>query len=232
MITACYTKIRKPLYQTPQLKIERVSPNTYQHISYLETETFGKVACNGMIVATGGEAIVFDTPVHDRESEALIDWVEQTLKCKVIGVVVTHFHEDCLGGLRAFHRYNIPSYAHDSTLVFASRHNSPVPQNGFESVRVLPVGEKSVHLQYFGAGHTIDNIVGYFPADKVLFGGCLIKADGADEGYLGDANTGEWPKTVKRVKEKFPEVKIVIPGHGNCGGKALLDYTIELFEKK
>jgi metallo-beta-lactamase class B len=35
---------------------------------------------------------------------------------------------------------------------------------------------------------------------------------------------------VRKIKEKYPEVKIVIPGHGKPGGTALFDYTIELFK--
>jgi len=32
------------------------------------------------------------------------------------------------------------------------------------------------------------------------------------------------------VKEKYPKVKTVIPGHGQTGGIELLDYTINLFK--
>jgi metallo-beta-lactamase class B len=47
---------------------------------------------------------------------------------------------------------------------------------------------------------------------------------------LGDANVGEWSRTVEKVKQQYPNVKIVIPGHGKIGGKDLLDFTIKLFE--
>jgi metallo-beta-lactamase class B len=84
--------------------------------------------------------------------------------------------------------------------------------------------------EYFGEGHTKDNIVSYFPSEKVLFGGCLIKEVNASKGYLGDANISEWSGTVQSVKRKYGNAKIVLPGHGKPGGMELLDYTIELFK--
>ena len=74
------------------------------------------------------------------------------------------------------------------------------------------------------------NVVSYFPKENILFGGCLIKELQATKGYLGDANVGEWSSTVEKVKQQYPNVKIVIPGHGKIGGKDLLDFTIKLFE--
>jgi metallo-beta-lactamase class B len=85
-------------------------------------------------------------------------------------------------------------------------------------------------VKYFGEGHTKDNVVGYFPSENILFGGCLIKELKATKGYLGDANIAQWPNTVERIKEQYPNIKIVIPGHGAIGGSELLDYTIKLFQ--
>ncbi|KAA3623203.1 MAG: subclass B1 metallo-beta-lactamase, partial [Bacteroidetes bacterium] len=104
-----------------------------------------------------------------------------------------------------------------------------IPQNGFEESLELTVGKMKLINAYCGGGHTHDNIVCYVPDDEVLFGGCLIKAVGAGKGFLGDADVENWSKTVSKVKEQFGEAKIVIPGHGKCGGTELLDYTIEKF---
>ncbi len=95
----------------------------------------------------------------------------------------------------------------------------------------LTVGSKKVITEYLGEGHTKDNVVGYFPAEKVLFGGCLIKAVGAGKGNLEDANTKAWSETVRQVQSKYHEAEIVIPGHGKYGGQELLTYTIEMFGK-
>jgi metallo-beta-lactamase class B len=110
--------------------------------------------------------------------------------------------------------------------------NSPIPKNGFDNLLELKVGDKKVFAEFFGEGHTKDNVIGYFPDEKIVFGGCLIKESGAGKGNLEDANINDWPLTVAKLKEKYPDTKIAIPGHGKLGGTELFDYTIQLFEQK
>jgi len=110
--------------------------------------------------------------------------------------------------------------------------NFPTPEKGFDNKLALKVGDRDVVTSFFGEGHTKDNVVGYFPSEKVMFGGCLIKELGAGKGNLEDANESAWPATVTNLKQTYPDVQVVIPGHGKPGDMALLDYTIKLFEKK
>jgi metallo-beta-lactamase class B len=218
-------------YDSDNLKINRITQHVWIHISYLNTEKYGKVPCNGMIVIDRGEAIVFDTPTNNKASAELIDWIENQNNGKVKAVVATHFHVDCLGGLEAFHKNNIPSNALNRTMILAKREDMTMPQNGFESKLELKVGGKKVICEFLGPGHTEDNIIGYFPSEKVMFGGCLIKAMGAGKGNLNDANVSEWPNTVSKLKDKYKKVEVMVPGHGNTGGIGLLDYTSELFKE-
>lgn len=218
------------LYQTNRLVVTQLSQHVYQHISWLNTESFGKVACNGMIVVNGKEAVVFDTPATDSASAELIIWIENKLHCRIKAVIPTHFHEDCLGGLHVFSKKGIPSYANQQTIVLAKSKGYAVPENGFTDSLSLSIGNKKVYALFFGEGHTNDNVVGYYPEDNILFGGCLVKELNASKGYLGDANTSEWSATVEKIKTRFPRLNIVVPGHGKTGGEALLDYTISLFK--
>lgn len=220
------------IYRTETLQIEQISSNAFVHISYLNTDDFGKVGCNGMIVINGGEAMIFDTPTDDEASSELIGWLENEQKVKVKAVLATHFHNDCVGGLNAFHAIGVPSYGTHQTITMAKAAGEPFPENGFSKKLKLEVGDLAVETRYFGEGHTRDNVVTYVPLDQVLFGGCLIKAQGAGLGFLGDANTSTWSETVSKVKSNFPDIKKVIPGHGMIGGVDLLDYTIRMFEGK
>jgi metallo-beta-lactamase class B len=220
------------VYRSETLQIEQLSPNTFLHISYLQTDDFGKVGCNGMIVVNGGEAMVFDTPADQAASVELINWLEKERGLRVKGVVATHFHMDCVGGLDEFHMRKIPSYASTKTIELTKTAGNPIPENGFEEKLALEVGDISVIIQYFGEGHTSDNVVSYVPTDRVLFGGCMIKELNAGVGFLGDSNVSAWPTTVEQVKSTFSDIQTVIPGHGKIGGQPLLDYTIHLFSGK
>ncbi len=220
------------VYHSDHLTILRLSPHVYQHISYLNTSDYGKVSCNGMIVSEVGEAIVFDTPASLTASSELIVFVTGQLGCRIKAVIPTHFHEDCVAGMQTFMDHAIPVYASNKTLaLLETKAVEPSrPIIGFDRELSLPLGGQKVHAGYYGEGHTADNIIGYYSREKAMFGGCLIKAVGAGKGNLSDANIPEWPKTVKKISQKFPRAEIVIPGHGNSGGLALLAYTIQLFQ--
>ena len=219
----------KTVFESTKLVVIQIAPNAYQHISYLQTNDFGNVPCNGLVVCNNKEAIIFDTPTNDSSSNQLIQWVQSTLKSKIIAIVPTHFHNDCLGGLNAFDEHAIPSYANAKTIDLAKAYGFVIPTNHFNDSLILKVGNEIVQLKYFGEGHTMDNVVAYFPSEQVLFGGCLIKELGASKGYLGDANVKTWSNTVSKIKNAYPKLKIVVPGHGAFGDQALLDYTIQLF---
>lgn len=220
----------KIVYQSDDLIITQLSEHTYQHTSYFLSEDFGKVDCNGMLVQDENEMIVFDTPADSASSVELLSWVNEKLKNKIVAVVSTHFHFDCVGGLKEFHEKNIPSYANFKTIEFAKEKGFNIPQNGFKDSLILDVGNEKAVTKFFGEGHTRDNVVGYFPSENIMFGGCLIKEVGAGKGNLEDANVTEWSNTVEKVKKAYPEAKLIIPGHGKYGNQDLLDYTINLFK--
>ena len=220
----------KEVYKSNDLIITQITENSFVHTSFKQTNDFGNVPCNGLVVRNRNEAIVFDTPTNDKTSEELIKWIKETLNCQINAIIPTHFHDDCLGGLKAFDENDIPSYAYFKTIELAKANSFVVPKNGFRDSLILKVGDENIIAKFFGEGHTKDNIVGYFPSENVMFGGCLIKELDASKGYLGDASVADWSSTVERVKKEYPNVKIVVPGHGEYGNNKLLDYTINLFK--
>jgi metallo-beta-lactamase class B len=210
------------------INLKKLSSKVFVYESFLETEQWGKVSCNGMVFINNGEALVFDTPASEDASKVLIDLIQDSLKVKIVGVVINHFHEDCLGGLNTFHYLGIPSYANRRTIMMARSNGFAVPQNGFQKRLILKAGREKVQNFYFGPAHTKDNIVSYIPSEKLLFGGCMVKALGASKGNLFDADTSKWSKTITNVIKLKPTV--VIPGHGEIGGTELLRYTEKLFK--
>lgn len=226
------SKIENPktVYKTKDLIITRLTKNTYLHTSFLQTESFGNVPCNGIIVNDKNEALIYDTTADNKSSDELIDWIENNLHSKIKAVVATHFHADNLGGLKAFNSKKIPTYAYVKTVELAKEQNLELPKNSFEEPLSIKIGNLNTSTKFFGEGHTRDNVVGYIEKENILFGGCLIKEINATKGYLGDSNTQAWSATVEKIKQNYPNVKIVVPGHGEVGNKDLLDYTIQLFK--
>lgn len=221
----------KEVYKSENLIINQITDKVFEHVSFLNITDFGKVSCNGMIVADNGEAVIFDTTIDDETSAELLDWLTDKQNLKITAVIPTHFHVDNLGGLAEFHKRGIPSYSYFLTIDFAEKNGYTIPQNSFDKKLELPVGKQKIYAEFVGEGHTKDNIIGYFPHDRVLFGGCLIKAIGANKGNLEEANVNDWAESVQKLKSKYPDAQIVFVGHGKLGGIELLDYTIDLFKK-
>ncbi|MEM9546440.1 MAG: subclass B1 metallo-beta-lactamase [Bacteroidota bacterium] len=218
------------VYKSNILNVKSIDQDLFVHVSYLQTNYFGKVACNGMVYFRGDEAIVFDTPADNEASKVLIHWIQNDQNKTIKALVVTHFHEDCLGGIEEFEKNGVVSYSNQKTIeILKSKGELKLPNHGFNTSMTIKIGDDMIQLHFFGEGHTKDNIVGYIPNKSAFFGGCLIKSLNAGKGFTGDANVEEWSTTVSRLKTRLPNLKTVIPGHGKHGGKELLDFTIELF---
>ncbi|MGY6647326.1 subclass B1 metallo-beta-lactamase [Wenyingzhuangia sp. IMCC45574] len=230
--TTSFSQSKKYAYNSEILKVKQITPTIFKHVSFLQTESFGKVGCNGMIYINNKEAIVFDTAIDNASSKELIDWIQKEKNTKIKAVIITHFHDDCLGGIKAFHEKSIKSYVSKKTFELIQKDSTQtvLPKKRFKTQKKFRIGKENVIVKYFGEGHTEDNVVGYIPSEKALFGGCLLKALKSGKGYLGDANTKEWSKTVAKIKTAYPNLQIVVPGHGKEGGMGLLDYTIQMFE--
>src|SRR5690625_2102722 len=71
------------IYKTNDLIVTQISENSFIHTSYLQTNDFGNVPCNGLIVRDSNEVIIFDTPTNDKSAEELIKWVTEKLNCKI-----------------------------------------------------------------------------------------------------------------------------------------------------
>ena len=118
------------------------------------------------------------------------------------------------------------------TIDLAKANGKPVPRHGFTDSLRLVLGGETVECHYLGGGHTADNIVVWIPSEKILFAGCMVKdVHSKGLGNLSDANLEEWLPTIQKVTARFPDARIVIPGHGQIGGKEILEHTSKLLKQ-
>lgn len=211
------------------LEVVKISNHSYVHTSFIKQENGSFVPCNGYIYVNDGAAIVFDTPINDSISEQLIQFIQKDLKAQIEGVVINHFHIDAAGGLNAFTKAGIPSYASEKTAALLAKDSLAIT-NPFSESQIITLKEDTIYNGHFGAAHSRDNIVSYIPSQHVIYGGCMIKSVGAQKGNLADADVTEWSNTVTKIKTAYPDATLVIPGHGMFGDQELLDYTISLFQ--
>jgi len=214
------------------IELIKLSEHAYVHVSYAEIPPYGRVASNGLIFINEGEAFLFDTPVTDSQTNDLVSWLKDNLKLKIVGFVPNHWHSDCMGGLGYLQSLHIKSYANQKTIDIAKSKHLPVPDYGFKDSLQLKLGNKLIKYYYFGAAHTLDNIVVWIPSEQILFPGCMIKSmDSKNLGNTADGDLSAYPGTIDKLIKKFPSAKIVIPGHGEIGGFELIRHTKALLAK-
>lgn len=210
----------------------KLSDDVYLYRSYFQTQSFGKVGGNGLILIKNDEALMIDTPWNNRQTEEIFNWIQDSLRATVKTLIVTHWHDDCMGGLEYLKTKGVDSYANQMTIDIAKDKGLSVPQQGFVDSLEIDFQDIPVECYYLGRGHSTDNIVVWLPTEDILFGGCCIKdMSSKDLGNLADADVKAWPSTIRKITKKFSKVKIIVPGHGAIGGSELMQHTQQLLKK-
>lgn len=204
------------------VSVRKLAPGVWLHVTVVTLQPFGRVSTNGLIIEDGETSLLVDTGWDARQGALLLDWARDTLRRPVRAAVVTHFHEDRLGGVPALVPHGIPVHGLEETARIASGLGLPGPTETFTETRTVG----PLELFFPGAGHAKDNIVVWHRDSGVLFGGCFVK-DGASTnlGNVADADVTAWPASLTRARQRFPEASVVVPGHGQPGGPELLSHT-------
>ncbi|WP_052807346.1 subclass B1 metallo-beta-lactamase [Risungbinella massiliensis] len=215
--------------------LTKLNDKVWAHTSYNEWNGT-PIPHNGLIVSTSKGVVLVDTAwdtIEDyQKTEELLKMIKKHLKKKVVLALVTHAHDDSIGGIQALLNEGIDVRSTVLTAKLAVEYGYPPPNPTLDAHPVMKVGDTVIEAFYPGEGHSKDNITVWLPQYKILFGGCFIKALGAkDLGNLSDANVEQWDDSVQKVIEKYPNVKTVIPGHGDWGDKSLLFHTMDLIKQ-
>lgn len=210
------------------LSVEELREDAWIHRSAVEIG--GKLVwANGLIVWTGEGWLLVDTPFNDAQTTRLIGWARQQHNRPVALAVLTHSHEDRAGGIATLHKLDVTSITVGATGDRLAAANRPRPSTTFEGHAQRRIGRVPLEIFHPGAGHAPDNIVVWFPEWRLLHGGCLIKGRGCHGiGNIADADLGAWPETLRRVRERYPAIETLLPGHDGLGGAELLALTEDL----
>ncbi|MFA6084512.1 subclass B1 metallo-beta-lactamase [Mucilaginibacter sp.] len=218
--------------QTPAFKIsiKHLTQNFYVCTSYGLPDGPTPFPANSLFAVTDAGIVLVDTPWDENQTQQLIDSVKQRFNKNIVLCISTHFHDDRTGGVAVLKKHGTKTYSTKLTQTLAKTKGLKVPEFTFKNDTTFTVGGIKLQTYFPGPGHTADNIVVWFPQDKILVGGCLVKSmDTESKGYLADANVTEWPKSIRKVYAKFKQVNYLIPGHqGWQGGREQLTHTIKV----
>ena len=215
--------------EIPGLEVDKIEDGIYLHRSYSRVDGFALVRANGIVVDDGENAYMVDTPWSARDTEKLVTWIRES-GFTLQGSISTHSHEDRAAGIEWLNAHGFSTHAFAMTNQFLEKAGKAKAANSFAD-KTLILGDGLIEAFYPGPGHTEDNIVVWIPGSEILYGGCFVRSlESRGLGYTGEANIEAWPASVEKVLQKYPEAKVVVPGHGKAGDLRLLRHTKELSE--
>jgi metallo-beta-lactamase class B len=228
--TAASAASDQPLELADDLQVRKLGAGSWLHTSVKELPAVGRVPSNGLVIIGREGALLVDTPWTPEQTRRLLAWLQEAQGTSVRDAIITHFHEDRLGGVSALPA-GVRIHALAATVELAGRHGNSFSATELQPETALELAGGAVETFFPGAGHAPDNIVVWLPAQRLLFGGCFVKAAASGElGNIADADIPSWRGSVQRVIERYPTATVVIPGHGAPGGQELLVHTRELVE--
>lgn len=211
-----------------EVKVMPLAEGVWLHKSWKHTEDWGRVSSNGLVVREGDHVVVIDTAWGAEPSLLLLAWIDHELGLPVDRLIVTHFHSDRLGGWEVFAERGTRIVASERTLELAG----VTPTEAFDLFQLERGGTLStgtLEILYPGPAHAEDNVVVWVPHQKLLVGGCAVRAaESSGMGNVADATISEWANSMRRVQQAYPEAEHVLPGHGAIGGIGMLQHTIDL----
>lgn len=218
------------VFSQQKLEISRLRDNFYVYTTYHDLNGT-RFPANGMFVVTSCGVVIFDTPWDSTQFQPLLDSIQKN-HGPVRMCIATHSHDDRTAGLDYYRSKGIKTFTSNRTDSISTKIGNPRAEVVFESdYHGFEVGQQKFYMIYAGPGHTPDNIVAWFPQEKVLYGGCLIKSTEAkDLGNLTDADVKAWPETMKKLKELTRRRKYVIPGHQSWKNKKSVEHTEKLLK--
>lgn len=209
----------------PDVSVREIADGVWLHVTVSDSAS-GSIAANGLIVRAGPQLVLVDTGWNGRQAAVLADWAERTLGEPVRIAIATHAHEDRSGGLDELLVRGVHVVVLDSTLARLPERMRDAGIETFHGARELTLGGRTLELFAPGPGHTADNIVVWLPDAALLFGGCFIKSAGSRTlGNLADADLARWPASLQAVDARFGGARLVVPGHGDVGGRELIAHT-------
>lgn len=211
-----------------KLHIENLSGDFYVYTTYNTYEN-NRVPANGMYLVTSNAVVMFDTPWDTTQFQPLLDSIQIRHNKKVVLCFATHWHSDKTAGLQYYKEQNIKTYTTVLTDELSRKNEKKRAEFLMTKDTSFVLAGYSFETYYPGEGHTSDNIVIWFPVQKILYAGCLVKGvDDKTLGNLSDANVMTYTSTLKNVRKKFPKPNYIIIAHSDWRDTRSLNHSIKM----
>lgn len=88
--------------------------------------------------------------------------------------------------------------------------------------------EGKIRVLYLGPSHTPDDVFVYFPNERVLYAGSILKEH---LGNMAFADVGKYESTLRRLQRLHLDIRTIVSGHWSAlHGPELIDRYLEMLE--
>ncbi len=191
---------------------------------------------NIVAVVDRGEALLVDTRSTYRQAREILEDLRAVGAPRIAAVVNTHGHYDHAFGNRVFRPAPVWGHVRAAAMLspgggqretamrdlprladeLAEVELDP-PDRVFPGEAEVPVGGRRVRLAFLGRGHTDNDVVVTVEAADVLLVGDLLEE--GDAPSFADAYPLDWPATAEAILARTTDRTVVVPGHGDLGGR-------------
>ena len=215
---------------TPDVRVSELTEGVWMHTTWSTLDNGSRFLSNGLIARDqDGTLTLIDTAWGVEPTRALLDWMERQLGGLPARAIVTHFHDDSMGGTPVLAERGVEIVGSAVTLEVGRESGIPLPRPIPGLARGEGVTVGSVEVFDPGPGHSPDNLVVWLPDHRVLYGGCAVRpGESAGPGNTSDADLEHWPQAMRNIQNRYPDISVVVPSHGAPGGPELLEHTIRV----
>jgi cyclase len=194
------------------------------------------VATSGGFVVGDRGVLVVESMINRRLANQLLALIRETTTQPILYVVNTSYHGDHSYG-NQFFPPGVRAIQHAETQAYIKGHFAEDVTfmkkffggaQGMDELRAQPaslllhdggsldidLGGKVVQVRHLGFAQTQGDLFVWLPAEKVLFTGNPIIADGPSTPWLLDGKADESLTTMRRLLAMVSTDAVVIPGHG------------------
>jgi glyoxylase-like metal-dependent hydrolase (beta-lactamase superfamily II) len=193
---------------------------------------------HSMAIEMRDHLIVVEAPLFDERSVAVIRALEEKFPNKPVKtLVITHFHFDHSGGVRAYAAKGAMLLAHESILPFINemierphtlrpdslteRLKTPSPLY-HSSGRISPVhrltdGERIVEVREIPNDHAAGMLIAYLPKEKIVFVSDLYSPAGPTPNASVIFERGRSQAFYDALKNAGLAIETIVGGHGVVG---------------
>ena len=194
------------------------------------------VATSGGFVVGSRGVLVVESMINRRLANQLLALIRETTRQPILYVVNTSYHGDHSYG-NQFFPPGVRAIQHAETQAYIKEHFAEDvafmkkffgSSQGMDELRAQPaslllhdggsldidLGGTVVQVRHLGFAQTNGDLFVWLPAEKVLFTGNPIIADGPSTPWLLDGRADESLTTMRRLLAMVPRDAVVVPGHG------------------